>query len=496
MTRDGTNSHRGGIALRPALARILSREECLEIFKRVCAFAKSGGDTSVDIVSWWQGELCWERNRVSLAGDRREITITVQRTPQVLGSTGSATTNQTDDVSLEGVVQAAERVAATQRVEAAGGGAQPPLPKYELPDHAIWSDATYNMTAEARGEVARGLVDPAEAKGLLSSGYIEIRAGSMMRLDSTAAALRPAAEEVAIWERPYTRWTQAQCSMAMRNQQGTGSGWAGLSSYDWAQIDAAALAARAAQKCVASADSVALEPGRYTVILEPDAVADLVEPLMHTFGEREEAENALRRPPHIWFWREDGVRAYAKLGLKIFDDRITISHDPADPRLGIIMAPAETPGAVNWVERGVLTSLGHGFGYARTNLAGRHGLRGPTGYRISGGSTSVEEMIRTTKRGLLVTRFYNVRVLDERSYLQTGLTRDGLWLIEEGKITKAVKNFRFTESPVFALNNLEQLGEPVPVFRPTQEEGGRLTPAIVPPLKVRDFTFTAMVDSV
>jgi predicted Zn-dependent protease len=110
----------------------------------------------------------------------------------------------------------------------------------------------------------------------------------------------------------------------------------------------------------------------------------------------------------------------------------------------------------------------------------------------------MEEMIRSTRRGLVVTRFSNLRLLDTTggSMLSTGLTRDGLWLVENGKITKAVKNFRFTESPLFMLNSVEQLGVPVPVFRPTRHEGGELTPAIVPPLKVRDFSFTSTIDAI
>jgi predicted Zn-dependent protease len=116
---------------------------------------------------------------------------------------------------------------------------------------------------------------------------------------------------------------------------------------------------------------------------------------------------------------------------------------------------------------------------------------------MSGGDTSIEEMIRTTKRGLLVTRFSNRRVLDPTSLLSSGLTRDGLWLIENGKISKSVKNFRFTESPLFVLNSIEQLGVPVPVFRPVRNpHDAGLAPAIVPPLKVRDFSFTSMIDAV
>jgi predicted Zn-dependent protease len=108
---------------------------------------------------------------------------------------------------------------------------------------------------------------------------------------------------------------------------------------------------------------------------------------------------------------------------------------------------------------------------------------------MSGGTTTMDEMIATTKRGLLVTRFSNMDTVDFGSALYSGYTRDGLWLIENGKISKPVKNFRFTESPFFVFNQVEQVGEPVRVFRPH-------APAIVPPIKVRDFSFTSLADAV
>jgi predicted Zn-dependent protease len=100
---------------------------------------------------------------------------------------------------------------------------------------------------------------------------------------------------------------------------------------------------------------------------------------------------------------------------------------------------------------------------------------------------------------LLVSHFSNIRLLDQTSLLSTGLTRDGLWLIEHGKISKAVKNLRFTESPLFALNSIDQMGEPVPVFRPVKspyESERPITPAIVPPIKSRDFSFTSTIDAI
>jgi hypothetical protein len=108
--------------------------------------------------------------------------------------------------------------------------------------------------------------------------------------------------------------------------------------------------------------------------------------------------------------------------------------------------------------------------------------------RMGGGPTSVEEMIANTERGLLVTRFTNVRLVDYDSLLLTGTTADGLWLIERGEITHPIKNFRFRESPVFAFNNLESLGTPVRTLQ--------RMPAIAPAAKVRDFSMTSLADAV
>lgn len=474
--------------------RILTREDCQAILARAQAFAKGGGDTAIAVSSWWQGELRWARNRASLSSDRRNIRLEVIRT-LADGDRRAVVTNQLDDASLEAAVRAAERKSARGRLAGRGLGYFPPLPQYEqFADAAIWSEATHGLTTEARGEVARAMIASAEAAGFYSAGYLEVRAASTAHI-GTAFEQRKTGEH-AFWEMPYTRWTQAQCSTTVRDARGMGSGWAGLSSFDWERIDAPALAARAVEKCRASRNPVALEPGRYTVVLEPQAVADLLEILVgEPLSRRETPERGDASPWRLAF--DDALGLWrSKLGLKVVDERVTISHDPADPALGIVTHPMERPGSVTWIDRGVLTELGHYFETAMAQLEGRHALRGGTAYRMSGGETSVEEMIRTTRRGLLVTRLSNIRRLDAESLLSTGLTRDGLWLIENGEITKAVKNFRFTESPLFMLNNIEQLGEPVPVFRPTKHESGQLTPAIVPPLKVRDFSFTSLIDAV
>jgi predicted Zn-dependent protease len=468
--------------------RILSRQQCEAIAERVFRFARGGGETRVRIRSWWQGELRWGRNRVTLASDRRDVSLAVSRGAPFEGFRGTST-NQFDDASVEAVVRAAERTRDRQD-HPPPPEFLPAMPTLETATSAIWSDATYGLTAEARGEMARALVSSAEAKGMLSAGYAEVRGASYAEMSSVIRAGKPA-----MFESPYVAWTQAQCSMTVRDPQGTGSGWAGLSSYDWSKINSSELAERALDKCVRSRNPVSLEPGRYTVILEPQAVADLIEILIASFS-RGDAESG--RGPFV-LAQDDALGIIrTKLGLKVVDERITMSHDYADPALGVLPVPGMATGPINWIDHGVLSALWYDRDYALAALGDPYGIRGPTGYRMSGGSTTTDEMIQSTKRGLLVTRFSNISALDRTSLLCTGLTRDGLWLIENGKITKPVKNFRFTESPLFALNSLEQLGPPTRVFRPSALAGGsgELTPAIVPALKVRDFSFTSLVDAV
>jgi predicted Zn-dependent protease len=456
--------------------RILSKAECETIARRIRGFAEGGGDTDVQIKSWWGGELRWGRNRVSLTGDRRNIRVEVVRT--IRQASGAAATNQLDDVSLEAAVRAAERSAKLLRPSSQD--LEKPRPPFTYATPAIWSDTTYNQTAAESGQAARALIDPAEAESMLSAGYLEVRADTRAHYPKD----RPAT---------YAAFTNAQCSMTVRDEKGTGSGWAGLSSYDLRAMDTQALAKRALEKALASRNPVSLEPGRYTVILESQAVHDLVRWIMEPRTNSTLDRGSAERGGGPFVTGPDNALSLfrSKLGLKVMDERITISHDPMDPMLGVV--PYTDAGdpyrPVKWIDHGVLMALSDDRMYALQSRNDNFGSPNSGSYRMSGGQTTVEEMIRTTKRGILVTRFWGIQLLDQNSLLLTGLTRDGLWLIENGKITKSVKNFRFTESPLFVLNSLEQLGEPMPVFSP-------FVPAIVPPLKARDFSFTSLVDAV
>ncbi len=453
----------------PETALIMSRDECEALAKRAMSFARGPGSTNVEVASSWRGDLRWGRQRVTLAGDRRAVMLTITRSH--LGASGSVQVSQVSDASLEAAVRSAEQLMYASRTMPPDVAS--PAPVFEYPKPKIWSDATVGLTATRRGELARDLL-ASGGDGLLSTGFLSVGA------DATGSF----GPERAL----YCARTSAQCSITTRDPRGQGAGWAGASSYDWATIDPAALGKRSREKCIASRNPVAIEPGRYTVVLEPQAVGDLLGRLIHPYGinlDRFFAE--IGRGP----FADPNRRGFSKLGLKVTDGRVTIGYDPEDPALG--MCPFHPTGEpyrrVDWIERGVLQNLAYARDYALARLNENLGNPDSGAFRMSGGEASLEEMIRTTKRGLLVTRFSDLRTLDSDSLLQTGITRGGLWLIENGRISKPVKNLRFADSPLILLNSLELMGRPVPVFRPE-------APMVVPPVKARGFRFTRLVDAV
>jgi predicted Zn-dependent protease len=229
---------------------------------------------------------------------------------------------------------------------------------------------------------------------------------------------------------------------------------------------------------------VAIEPGRYTVVLEPTAVANLVQLIAGSLGARNADEG------RSFFSKPGGGN---KIGMKVLDERVTLSSDPFDPETpGAPFTGDGTPvGPTTWIEKGVVKNLAYDRYWAQKNNATPSSV---SGLRMSGGTASIEDMIASTARGLLVTRLWYIRGVDPRTILFTGLTRDGTFLIENGKITRAVKNLRWNESPIFMLNNLEAMGVPVRVS--ASEDGSPGQAIVVPPVKARDFNFTSTSDAV
>jgi predicted Zn-dependent protease len=447
-------------------ARYLSRDECDAIAKKALSFA-GADETRVLINSTSISNTRFAVNQISTGGDSFDSVVTV--VSKFGKRSGSSSTNRIDDDGLKAAVQMSERVA---KLSPEDPEAMPELPAQTYQSGVNWSDATASLDPATRAQAVKRIADPAKAANLVSTGFMEAITGANAIANNKGLFA-------------YNRATSSVLTTTVRTADGTGSGWAGYTHHDWSRIDPSALGARATQKARTSVNPVAIEPGRYTVVFEPTAVGNLVQFIARALNARAADEG------RSFFSLPGGKN---KIGEKIVDERVTIVSDPFDP--DVAGAPFSGDGSptkrVVWIENGVVKNLDYDRFWAQKQN------RAPTGaggsIRMSGGTASLDDLIRSTQRGLLVTRFWYLRPVDQRTILYTGLTRDGTFLIENGKISKPVKNLRFNDSPVFMLNNLEALGVPE---RVSASEGGDPGQAImVPPIKVRDFNFTSLSDAV
>src|SRR5690606_10229952 len=268
----------------------------------------------------------------------------------------------------------------------------------------------------------------------------------------------------------------------VRTDDGRGSGWVGRNLGDAKSFDAKDEIRTGIRKAKGSVDAKALEPGKYTVILEPAAAAGLISFMMFGFDARQADEG------RSFLTKKGGGN---KIGEKVFDERVTIHADPWDPEAAVLpwdeegLARERTP----IVTRGKVEYLQYSRYWAKKQ--DKRAVGQPGNIIMAGGDKSTMDLVKGTKKGVLVTRTWYIRMVDPQTVLLTGLTRDGTFYIEDGEIKYPVKNFRFNESPVIMLNNVEEIGKSIRLK-------GDESPFImmVPPLKIRDFTFTSLSDAV
>ncbi len=443
---------------------VLTREQAQALVERVVKMSQADTIT-VSIGGGHSTNVRFAANQMSTAGGVADFQISVESS---FGRKHAAVvTNDTSDEALLRTVRQSEALA---KLAPDDPESMPALGPQQYRPVEAFVTVTANVTAEERARAALTALDPARKSGDLS-------AAGFLQLNANANAIGNNKGLFA-----YHRGTSTNYTVTVRTKDGTGSGWAGAEHPDWRQVNFAGVSNTAIQKARDSRNPVAVEPGRYTVILEPQAVGDLVQ-LMAFYLDARSADEG--RSP---FTKPGGGN---RIGEKVIDSRLSLIADPFDPT--VLAQPYDFEGLpLNrqvFIENGVLKQLYYTRFWAQKN--NRQATGAPTSVILTGGSTSMEEMIRSTPRGILVTRLWYLREVDPRTILYTGLTRDGTFLIENGKITKPVKNFRFNDSPLFMLNNLEAVGRPV---RLSGTEGGGAV--IMPPVKVRDFNFTSLSDAV
>jgi predicted Zn-dependent protease len=446
-------------------APLLSRDEARALTARVLALS-TADQTRVTVQSRWSGNTRFADGGITTSGGTTDTTLTVWAT---FGRRrASSSTNVLDEASLKRTIDLASRLA---RLAPEDPELMPELGPQTYTAVDAFVASTADLDAEARVAAVERAVSAATAAGkpagaMFTAGFLEANAQAVAVATSNGLFA-------------YHRTTDADFSVTARTPDGTGSGWAHGGSRDWNAVDAAAIGRLAAQKAVASRSPQAIAPGLYTAVLEPQAVTDLVPLLAGALNARsaDEGRSAFSKPG-----------GGTLIGERVTDERVTLYSDPADPALrGQPFDVEGLPvGRMVWIEKGILKNLAYSRFWAQKQGKRATGPPLAGGLALTGGTKSTEELIAGCARGVLVTHFFYIRALDPRTVLQTGLTRDGAFLIEEGRITRALKNFRWNESPLLMLNRLEDMGRPEPTA------AGRMMPA----LRVRDFNFTSLSDAV
>jgi predicted Zn-dependent protease len=442
---------------------LLSRDQARALADRVLKLS-TADETRVNITSEWSGNTRFADSSISTSGGVTNVTVRVTAT--VGRRRASATTNVLDDQSLKRTVDLASSLA---RLSPEDPELMPELGPQTYPSIRAFVERTADLDPEVRNAAVKRAVDAATAAGkpagaVFTAGFIQANANAVAVATSKGLFA-------------YHQNTDAAFSMTSRTPDGTGSGWAAGGARDWSRIDPAAIGRVAAQKAVASRNPQAIAPGLYTAVLEPQAVNGLVPLLSNALNARSADEG---RSP---FSKAGGGN---RVGEKVVDERVTLYSDPADPLL--LGRPFDGEGLpvarTVWIEKGVLKNLAYSRFWAQKQGVQPIPMTG--GLALTGGTKSTEDIIAGCERGILVTHFFYIRALDPRTVLQTGLTRDGVFLIEKGKITRALKNFRWNESPLLMLNRLEDIG------RSELTEAGQMMPA----LRIRDFNFASSSDAV
>jgi predicted Zn-dependent protease len=442
---------------------ILSKEEAKKILEKVISFSKADG-CSVSLNGNDRGNIRYARNSVSTSGEDSNIVLAVQ---SYYGKkSGSATINEFDDASLEKVVRRAEELA---KLAPENPEFMEPLPQQSYgPESKTFSEATAKITPDFRAQAAADSINPAVAKDITAAGYLEDSRGFSCIMNSKGLFA-------------YNKSTSVDFTVTMRSNDGTGSGWAAADLNDVSKLNAAEISKVAIDKALMSRNAKAIEPGKYTVILEPAAGADLIRLMLNM--------NARQADEGRSFLSKKG--GGTKLGEKLVDERVNIYTDPwseevpASPWTGDGLARKK----MDLIRNGTVANLIYDRYWASQKNV--EPVPFPGNAIMDGGSATLEDMIKDTKKGVLVTRFWYIRPVDPQTLLYTGLTRDGTFYIENGKIKHPIKNFRFNESPIIMLNNLETLGQQK---RAVTSEGG--TNVYIPYMKIRDFTFSSLSDAV
>ena len=449
--------------VRDVVAELSNEKRLRGVIETVIRLGKAAGaeETEVHLDETLDALTRFANNGIHQNVAGHELTVSVRTV--LGGKTARVSTNKLDEDSLRAAVESSLSL----------GQSQPkapdllPMPgKQRYPNARRFVKATASLSAADRAHAVRKACDLAVNGGQVAAGIFV--SGQMQSAVGNSRGLFAA-----------YRQTRAEFSITMQQEGATS--WAKGNAADVRELDPLALAQRAGKKARAAVNPVELAPKNYTVILEPAAVLDLVGFLFYDFSATavEDKRSCLND----------------RMGKPLFGKKISIWDNPYHP--GQLGAPFDGEGmprqSVLLVDKGVPRNLVYSRASAKRakKKATGHGFMLPNEYGeapmnlvFSGGKSSLEEMVASTEQGLLVTRLWYIREVDPYEKVMTGMTRDGLFRVEKGKVTTAARNFRFNQSVLEMLRNVEMMS---PAVRATGEEAFEM---VVPAMKIKEFQFT------
>ncbi len=443
---------------------MLSQQEAKNLVDKVIGYSKLP-QCQADL-SWTEDSFIrFANNGITTSGYRITQQVSISSVTEDKREGNAVVTELTDDALRRGV-ELAEELA---RISPPDPEDMPALG----PQKYLVLKNFDSFTAAARGDImiphVKAVIDSAKQNRLTAAGFIQ-RSANAVAVGNKAGLFG------------YHTYTDSSLTNTMRTAGGTSSGWASETSVSVRDINGEMVGRVSSEKALRGAGTKKkLEPGKYTVILEPAGVSDLVGYLGFNFGARDAEQGQS-------FLSKQGGGTH--LGEKMFPDYITLRSDPLDTRLATTpWGPSLLPNErIAWIDKGVVKNLYYDRFWA--SKAGKQPTPATSNLVLEGQENTLDDLIRSVGKGLLITRLYYIRMLQPQTLQLTGLTRDGVFLVENGKVTDPVTNFRWNESPVRVLQNTRKLG------KPSRNQGDETGSSIVPAIVVDEFNLASVSDAV
>jgi predicted Zn-dependent protease len=442
---------------------ILNKEEAKKILEKVLKFSKA--DSAQVGLSGGNEQLVRYANNMVFT-NLSKLTMNLNVSVAFENKKGSSSSNQVDKDSLRKCVQKAEQIA---QYAPPDPEFMPPLEPQEYKEIKAFFKDTAELGPKEKTKTVIDIIEHGQKKEMNLFGTF-----------SNSASFFAVANSKGLFG--YHKYTSANCTTTARTEDGTGSFRATKDNRDIKKLDAVKVGKEAIERALRSRNPKEIEPGDYTVVFEPEALADLVL-FMYFFIDARAADEG-----RSFMSTKDGK---SKLGTKVFGENVTVKSIPDHPDL--LAFPFDEEGIpsqeITWIDKGVVKNLYYSRYWAKKKGEKPSSFTG--GIVMEGGKATREELIKSVKKGIYVPRLWYIREVNPMTLLLTGLTRDGVFLIKDGQLKHPLFNLRFNESLDTVLNNITMMTKPEIAI------GSEFNmPILIPGAKVENFTFSSIAPSV